>query len=50
MLLPYWNHIGQVNHLKAYPDSFHDWALGEEILEDHQDLHHAIQKILLTLT
>ncbi|KAF8809285.1 hypothetical protein BYT27DRAFT_7187970 [Phlegmacium glaucopus] len=46
MLLPYWNHTGQVHHLEAYPEVFHEWALGEEILADHQDLHNAVQEIL----
>jgi hypothetical protein len=45
-LLPYWNHAGQVHHLKPCPQSFHDWTLGEEILADHQDLHNAVPAIL----
>ena len=46
MLLPYWNHLGQSTHFKSYPDSFHNWVLGEEVLTDHQDHYRAAQEIL----
>ena len=46
LLLPYWNHTGQVHDFEPYPQSFHDWTLGEEILADHQSLHDAVPAIL----
>ena len=45
-LLPFWNRAGVVKFLEPYPDSFHDWELGQEVIESHRDLHTAIPKIL----
>ena len=33
-IAPILNHTGQVHHPESYPQSFHDWTLGEEILAD----------------
>ncbi|KAF8966727.1 kinase-like domain-containing protein [Flammula alnicola] len=46
MLLPYWDRSGDVHQLEPPPQSYHDWAQGEEVPADHQGLHTAVKDIL----
>lgn len=46
MLIPYWNHAGEVHQLEPYPTSFQEWAQGEEIPEDQHALHDAVKALI----
>jgi len=46
MLLPYWNHLGEVHQLESYPESFEDWVCGEKLPAARRSLHDAVKAIL----
>ncbi|KAF8514934.1 kinase-like domain-containing protein [Hysterangium stoloniferum] len=46
MLLPYWDHSGQLHHLEGQPESFGDWQRGNELCTSRQGLHNAVEAIL----